>query len=96
MIQCSNCELYQSGPGGSPRMICNPFTNIKETECLAKWQLLKLNAIVGAHERTLAMYAKLAPLQERMLRHIEREIDDAEETDQWKHPDDEDDEPDPI
>jgi len=42
MIQCSECEHYQPGESeGTARFTCNPFTNIKEPECLAKWQLLK-------------------------------------------------------
>ena len=97
MIQCQDCEFYRRGPDGAPRLMCDPFKNIKEPECLAKWQLIKLNVIVQAHERTLAMYAKLAPLQERMFRHLEREIDDVDEADRWKyHDEDEDDDDDPL
>ena len=77
---------------------CDPFSNIKEPECLAKWQLLRLNELgqkidrmVGAYEATLEIYRRFAPMQEKMFKHMEREIDDAEETDSWKH-DDEDDE----
>jgi len=33
------------------------------------------------------MYDRLAPLQEKMFRHLEREIDDAEEADEWKRAD---------
>jgi hypothetical protein len=38
------------------------------------------------------MYRKFAPLQEKMFRHLEREIDEAEEADRWKFADDEEDE----
>ena len=84
MIQCRDCEYYHELPDGSPHLLCDPFTNIKEPECIGKWQLMKLNVIVRAHERTLAMYDRLAPLQEKMLRHLKRELDENEEADSWK------------
>jgi hypothetical protein len=37
------------------------------------------------------MYERLAPLQEKMFRHMEREIDEAEEADAWKYDEDDDD-----
>ncbi len=85
MIQCSECELFVQGPGGQAGFKCNPFTNIKEPECLAKWQLLKLDMMVKAYEATLEMYRKLAPLQEKMIRHMERELDDIDDADAWKY-----------
>lgn len=36
------------------------------------------------------MYKRLAPLQEKMFRHMEREIDDVEESDKWKYEEGED------
>jgi hypothetical protein len=33
------------------------------------------------------MYRKFAPLQEKMFRHMEREIDEADESDRWKYQD---------
>jgi len=81
---------------------CDPFTNIKEPECLTKWQLLRTSELtqrvermVAAYEATLEVYKRLEPLQEKMFRHMEREIDDAEESDSWKYGDqnDEDEEP---
>lgn len=92
MVHCKECEYYQAGPDGMPVLLCNPFANIKEPECLTKWQLLKLNRIAKAHDETVAMYARLAPLQEKMMRHIEREIDDADDADEWKRAEDEDNE----
>src|SRR5262249_7856963 len=96
MLQCSECEYCKRGPGGQLQFSCDPFSNIKEPECLAKWQLLKLaeqsdklDRLVAAYEATVAMYRKLAPLQEKMFRHMEREIDDVEDADRWKYEDDE-------
>ena len=93
MMHCSDCEFFTEGPNGRPHLLCDPFGNIKEPECLTKWQLLKLDTMVQAYQATLAMYERLAPLQERMFRHMEQELDEAEEGDSWKYrADDEDDE----
>ncbi len=95
MIQCKNCEHYHEGPGGEFALACDPFTNIKEPECLVKWQLIKLDTMVQAYQQTVRMYQRMAPLQEKMLRQMERELDDADEADAWKQGyDDEDDEDD--
>ncbi|MGD2111206.1 MAG: hypothetical protein PVI86_17655 [Phycisphaerae bacterium] len=90
MIQCQTCEFFQQGPGGEPILTCDPFGNIKEPECLIKWQLVQLTVIGKSHQATLDMYQRLAPLQERMFNHMEREIDEADEADRWKIDDDED------
>ncbi len=92
MIQCRDCEFFQEGPNGEIGFSCDPFRNVKEPECLAKWQIIKLNQMVGAYQSQLAFYKKLAPLQEKMFRMVEREMDDMNEADNWKY-DDEDDEP---
>lgn len=94
MFQCQDCEFCRFEPDGSPLLTCNPFTNIKEPECLIKWQLVQLNVIAKSHQATLDMYQRLAPLQEKMFRHMEQEIEDAEEADSWKYADDEDDDED--
>ena len=89
MLQCEDCEFFRRQPDGSPELTCNPFTNIKEASCLAKWQLIQLNVIAKSHEATLDMYQRLAPLQEKMFKQMEREIDDVDEADSWKYTDDE-------
>jgi len=53
-------------------------------ECLVKWQLIKLDMMVQSYQATVAMYRRLAPLQEKMFRHMEREVDDLDEADRWK------------
>ena len=93
MIQCQECEYFHKGAGGSVSFSCDPFGTIKEPECLIKWQLLKLDTISRSHQATLQFYQKFAPLQEKMLRHMEREIDDIDEAEKWREslePDDED------
>ena len=84
MIQCENCEFFHRGPHGEISFSCDPFRNIKEPECLAKWQLIKTNQMVAAYQATLDYYRKLAPLQEKMFKAVERELDDISEADKWK------------
>jgi len=84
MIQCQDCEFFSRGIDGSPVLACNPFSNIKEPECLQKWNLVHLSVIAKSHQATLEMYHRLAPLQEKMFKHLEREIDEVEESDSWK------------
>ena len=94
MLQCQTCEFFQLGPDGAPLLTCNPFENIKEPECLVKWQLIQLNVVAKSHQATLDMYKRLAPLQEKMFRHMEREINENEEADRWKYDDEDGDEDD--
>ena len=94
MLQCRECEFYGENPDGSPNLRCDPLGNIKEPECLLKWQLIKLEIIMKSHEATLRMHERLAPLQEKMISHMEREINEAEEADSWKLADDDEDEDD--
>jgi hypothetical protein len=96
MIQCDGCEFFQRGAAGQVGFRCDPFATVKEPECLIKWQLLrmsevaqKVDRLVAAYEATLAIYKKLEPLQEKMFRHMEREIDDVEDADSWKYGEDE-------
>ncbi len=90
MIQCSNCEHFTRGAGGQVVFRCDPFSTIKEPECLTKWQLIKLDMMVQAYQATVEMYRRLAPLQEKMFRHMQREIDDIEDSDSWKLDSDDD------
>ncbi|MFQ5412745.1 MAG: hypothetical protein ACE5EC_10630 [Phycisphaerae bacterium] len=92
MIQCEQCEHFQRGPDGRIVFACDPFSTIKEPECIAKWQLLRssemtqrMDRLVAAYEATLKIYQRLQPMQEKMFRHMEREIDETEEGDAWKY-----------
>ena len=84
MIQCKDCEFCHIGPDGNIELKCHPFQNIKEPECLTKWQLLKLDTMVRAYMVTVAHYKKLAPMQEKMMKAMERELDDIDDADKWK------------
>lgn len=92
MIQCENCEFFKRRENGEVSFSCDPFKNIREPECLAKWQLISVNRMVALYQTTLEYYRKLAPLQEKMFKVMERELDDLDESDKWKVDDDEEDE----
>lgn len=84
MIQCDQCELCEIGPDGRKAFKCDPFSNIKEPECLAKWQLLRLDMLVASYQSMLQWYGRLAPLQDKIFKYVQREISDIEESESWK------------
>ena len=91
MLQCIDCEFFRTGPDGTPQLLCDPFSTIKEPECLLKWNFVQLSLIAKSHQNTLDMYERMAPLQEKMFKHMEREIDEIDEADHWKKDADDDD-----
>jgi len=93
MIQCKDCELCEIGTDGQRTFKCDPFSNIKEPECLAKWQLIRLDMLVSSYQKMLQWYGKLAPIQDKLLKYMNREIEDIEDSERWKQ-DDEDNQPD--
>ena len=90
MIQCENCEYCENEADGQRIFKCNPFVNIKEPECLAKWQLIRLDMLVASYQEMLKFQTKFSPLQDKILKYMKREIEDMDESDNWKI--DEDDE----
>ncbi|UCE62267.1 MAG: hypothetical protein JSU63_11245 [Phycisphaerales bacterium] len=84
MLGCEDCEYCMRSPDGDVHLMCDPFSTVKEPECLVKWQLMELRTIAQSHRATQEMYRRLAPLQEKLFAHMEREIDEANEADQWK------------
>jgi len=92
MIQCKDCELCEIGPEGQKVFKCDPFNNIKEPECLAKWQLIRLDMLVAGYHGMLQWQKKLAPLQDKIFKYMTREIEDIDESEKWKQTDDEEDE----
>jgi hypothetical protein len=90
MIQCKDCELCETGPDGQRIFKCDPFSNIKEAECIAKWQLIRLDMLVVNYRGMLKWYEKLAPLQNKIFKYMKREIEDLDESEQWKVDDEED------
>jgi hypothetical protein len=84
MIQCKDCEFCVTGPDGKKTFKCDPFSNIKEPECIAKWQLIRLDMLVASYSGMLRWYEKLAPLQDKIFKYMKREIDDIDESERWK------------
>jgi len=89
MIQCKDCEFCEIGPDGRRTFKCDPFTNIKEAECIAKWQLIRLDMLVASYQGMLKLQEKLAPLQDKLFKYMQKEIEDMDESDRWKIDDDE-------
>ena len=89
MIQCKDCEFFQTGTDGKKTFKCDPFTNIKEPECIAKWQLIRLDMLLASYQGMLKWYGKLAPLQDKIFKYMQREISDLDEADSWKLDDEE-------
>jgi hypothetical protein len=84
MIRCQDCEFFHRDPTGRISFSCDPFANIKEPECLTKWQLIKIDQMVQAYSATIDFYRRLAPMQEKMFKAMERELDDMSESESWK------------
>ena len=84
MIQCEDCEFCENGPDGRKSFKCDPFVNIKEPQCLAKWQLIRLDMLVASYQHMLKWQEKLAPLQDKIFKYMQREIEDIDESEQWK------------
>lgn len=84
MIQCKDCDLFEMGPDGRRIFHCDPFMNIKEPECIAKWQLLRLDMLLTVHRGSSAWQEKMAPLQDKIFKYIKREMEDLDESEQWK------------
>jgi len=93
MIQCKDCELCIIGPENQRTFKCDPFSNVKEPECLDKWQLIRLDMLVASYQEMLKWYGKLAPLQDRIIKYMQHEIEDIDESERWRL-DDEDQEED--
>jgi hypothetical protein len=84
MIQCDQCEFCEIGPGGHKAFKCDPFSTIKEPECLAKWQLMRLDMLLVSYQSMLKSYGRLAPLQDKIFKYVQREISEMEESDSWR------------
>jgi hypothetical protein len=84
MIQCEQCDLCEIGPNGQKVFKCDPFSNIKEPECLAKWQLIRLDMLLASYQNMLKSYGRLAPLQDKIFKYVQREINEMEESESWR------------
>ncbi|MEN8126525.1 MAG: hypothetical protein ABFR90_01840 [Planctomycetota bacterium] len=84
MIQCRDCEYFRQDEQGRRTFSCDPFSNIKEPECLQKWHLLRLDFLVSQYQTMLSSQQKMAPIQEKIFKYVKRELDDIDEADRWK------------
>lgn len=89
MIQCKDCEFCVTGANGQRTFKCDPFVNIKEPECIAKWQLIRLDMLLASYQHMLRSQSKFAPLQDKILKFMSRELEDMDESDRWKIDEDE-------
>ncbi|MBN1795060.1 MAG: hypothetical protein JW804_00145 [Sedimentisphaerales bacterium] len=91
MIQCKDCELCEFGENGQRSFRCDPFCNIKEPECLAKWQLIRLDMLVSSYQGMLQWYRKMEPMQNKIFKYMQQEIDSMDESENWKIDDEDED-----
>ena len=89
MIQCKDCEFYEIGPDGRKLFKCDPFSNIKEPECLQKWQVIKLDMLLGGYKSMLKWQERMSPVQDKIFKYVQRELEDIDEAERWKVDDEE-------
>jgi len=90
MIQCTECEFFKTTADGKKILKCDPCATIKEPECLAKLQLFRLDMLIAGYQSMMASQRKLAPVQDKLLRYVQRELEDLDEADKWKADEEED------
>jgi len=90
MIQCKDCELCEVGPDGKRTFKCNPFANIKEPECIQKWQLIRLDMLLASYQSMLKWYDRLAPMQSKLMKYMKKELEDIDESERWRVDEDQD------
>lgn len=84
MLKCNECEFYQPTAEGRKNFLCDPFSTVKEPECLQKWQILRLEMLLAGYGQMLAAQQSMEPMHRKMMQYVEREIDGINEADQWK------------
>jgi hypothetical protein len=87
MLQCKDCEFFSRDLHGGVMLRCDPFGTVKEPECIQKLQLIRLDGLLRSYQAVLHWYQKMSPMQEKMMRFMEREINDIDEADRWKFTD---------
>ena len=88
MIQCKDCQFCKRSDDGQLIFTCDPFTTIVEPECLTKWQLLRLDGMTAYFRSLQGQQQKMAPMQDKIMRYVQRELDDIDQTDNWKYEED--------
>ena len=84
MIQCKDCEFCEILSNGRRTFTCDPFVNVKEPSCIAKWQLIRLDMLVASYQKMIQGQEKMAPLQDKIFKYMQREIEDLDESEHWK------------
>ncbi|MBI9018127.1 MAG: hypothetical protein JEZ07_12800 [Phycisphaerae bacterium] len=85
MIQCEDCQYFsRDEKTGRIKMTCDPFSTIISPDCLQKLQLLRLDGLCQMYGSMLNYYNQMAPMQKKMFKFMEHEIDDQSEADSWK------------
>ena len=87
MIQCKDCELCEISEDGRRVFKCDPFSNIKEPECLLKLQIMRLDMLAASYRSMLYWQEKMGPMQDKLFKYVQREINDIDETESWKYND---------
>ena len=76
MIQCKDCEFCEIAADGRKSFKCDPFSNIKEPECIGKLQLLRLDMLLASYRSMLGWYEQMGPMQQKIFKYVQRELDD--------------------
>lgn len=84
MIQCKDCEFCEVSADGRRNFKCDPFTNIKEPDCVSKWQLIRLDMLLASYQSMLSFQRRFEPMQDKIFKYMQREIEDLDESDSWK------------
>ncbi len=59
---------------------------------MQKWQLLRLDMMVSGFQSMRMFQQKMEPMQDKLYKYVQRELDDIEDADSWKFMDDLEDE----
>ena len=86
LIGSSNNLQSSSGAALNEEMRDNAYPNkaAGDRGRTSDIQLVKLDAILDSYNGTLEMQRRLGPLQEKMIRHLEQELKEADEANRWK------------
>ena len=69
MLKCKECEFYsRDETTGQVMLKCDPFDTVKEPECLAKMQLMRLEAMMQMQHATMRWQQRMTPMQEKMFK----------------------------
>ncbi len=88
MIQCKDCKYFETTENGQKVFKCDPFSNIVEPQCLEKWQLLRLDMLASSYQKMLSWYEQMAPMQNKIFKFVQQQINDVDESEKWKYEDD--------